>query len=419
MPDQKTRFHVGHDDPQLKTAQFPRLGVDTVEQQVQQNGSYSPLEWLLESGLLPYSAYEQWRQGNLKHLEDAIQADVADWRAWLREGEAHAKALGLVYAVQTFHDWRPEQGDVLLTLSSHAQRSRLLERRWVRPADVHQLDLFLDNGATGLEHDLRLALAARNPEKAQRHYQCLSRVAPSHPDLGEYLVLLIYAHHLEQLPTIAAEAALEELQRLVREIAPLARERLRGQAQDYLAPAWRRLAAALPQDSFDPEQPDFHASYPPLQIPDWEAVIRSVQAVPDHAEHAVLLSRLALPLHQCRHTEAAMLAFARISELVPESSPTDLVPTIATRLLHRAIEFESLDEPLSAADFPAWLLAQEPGLLHHLDRIDTPVPTGAAFLAMTELLRTRARHGDEVAARKRLQELSPALLRAYLEKSGK
>ena len=94
MPNQKTRFHVGLDNPQLKAAQFPRLGVDTVEQQVQQTGSYSPLEWLLESGLLPYSAYEQWRQGNLKHLEDAIQADVADWRAWLREGEAHAKALG-------------------------------------------------------------------------------------------------------------------------------------------------------------------------------------------------------------------------------------------------------------------------------------------------------------------------------------
>jgi len=198
----------------------------------------------------------------------------------------------------------------------------------------------------------------------------------------------------------------------------LYRKRLHGCAQDSLAPAWRRLSVALPHDGFDPGQPDFHASYPQMQTPDWEVVARLVQSVPDHAEHAVLLSRLVLALHHCWCPEAAMLAWARGCELGTELSPADLIPRIALRLHQRTLEFESFDEPLSAADFSAWLLAQEPGLLHHREHIDTPVPTRAVFLAMAELLRTGAWRADEVAARKQLQKLSPPLLRTYLEMRG-
>ncbi len=80
--------------------------------------------------------------------------------------------------------------------------------------------------------------------------------------------------------------------------------------------------------------------------------------------------------------------------------------------------YSALEEPLDPVDFPAWLLLREPGLLHHLDRVDTPVPEGAAFLAMVELLRNRVRGADEVSARKRLQQISSSLLRAYLQRKA-
>jgi len=41
--------------------------------------------------------------------------------------------------------------------------------------------------------------------------------------------------------------------------------------------------------------------------------------------------------------------------------------------------YSALEEPLDPVDFPAWLLLREPGLLHHLDRVDTPVPEGVRF----------------------------------------
>jgi len=397
---------------------LPPLDLATVERQIQQTGAYSALEWLLETGLLPYPAYEQWRHGGIPSLEEAVQADSADWIGRLREGEAHARALGLVQDAQAYHDWRPGHGDRPLVLSRDADRRGLLTQRWVRSADLPQLDLFLDNAATGVEHDLRGALAARNADHAERIYARLCRMAPSHPGLGEYEALVLYARHLERLPVVPSAAVVEELEGLEQEIAPLARERLRGHARDYLAPAWRRLAEVLPRDQFDPGHPDRHASYAQLQIPDWEAVMRSVQAVPDHAEHTVLLSRLALALYQQQATEAAMLAWARCSEMAPETSSADLVPAAALRLHRRALEFEAQDEPLGPVDFPAWLLLREPGLLHHLDRVDTPVPEGAAFLAMAELLRRRVLGTDEVAARKRLQQTSPLLLRAYLAMRG-
>lgn len=401
-------------DPMAGDSSIPALDLATVERQVQQTGAYSALEWLLESGVLPYPAYEQWRHGGVAFLEDAFQADASDWVGRLREGEAQARALGLVNDAQAYHDWRPGHGHRPLALSPDAGRSTLLAQRWVRSSDLRQLDLFLDGGASGVEYDLRGALAARNADDAERYYARLCRIAPSHPGLGDYEALVLYARHLEQLPLIPSEAALDEWEGLVQEIAPLARERLRGQARDYLAPAWRRLAEALSRNGFDPDQPDLHASYAQMQVPDWDAVMRSVREVPGHAEHPILLSRLAQALHQWQAPEAAMLAWARCCELAPQSSPADLVPEVAPRLHRRALEFEALDEPLDPDEFPAWLLFREPGLLHHLDRLDTPVPTGAAFLAMAEVLRSRVQGADEVAARKRLQQLSPALLRAYL-----
>ena len=396
-------------------SRLPPLDLGTVERQVQQTGAYSALEWLLESGLLPYPAYEQWRHGGVSCLEDALEAESADWVGRLRDGDAHARALGLVQDVQAYHDWRPGYGDRPLVLSLDADRRRLLAPRWVRSADRPQLDLFLDNGATGLEHDLRAALAARHADDADRIYARLCRMAPSHPGLGDYEALLLYARHLEQSPVIPPGAVGEELEGLVQEIVPLARERLRGQARDYLAPAWRRLAGALSQNRFDPAQPDLHASYAQMQIPDWDGVIRSVRAEADHAEHPVLLSRLALALHQRQDPEAALLAWARCCEKRPETPPSTLVPEKSSRLHRRACEFEALAEPLDPVDFPAWLLLREPGLLHHLDRVDVPVPEGAAFTATVELLRNRVRGADEVSARKQLQQISPSLLRAYLQ----
>ena len=393
---------------------LPSLDLATVERQVQQTGAYTVLEWLLDSALLPYPAYERWRQGAIPHLEGAIEADPEDWTGRLREGEYHARALGLVHEAQTYYDWRPSHGAQPLSLSRDPSRRDLLAQRWVRPADLSQLDLFLDNGASGAEHDLHRALAARNVADAERIYERLCRIAPNHPGLGEYEVLLLYARHLEQSPAIPAEVCLEEMEGLVQEIAPLARARLRGQARDYLAPAWRRLAEGLPRDRFDPEHPDRHASYPETQIPDWEAVMRSVQAVPDQAEHPILLARLALALHHRQAPEAAMLAWVRCCERTPEASPADLARDAAPRLYRLALAFEALDETLDPVDFPAWLLLKEPGLLHHLDRVDTPVPAGATFLAVADLLRTRISRDNEVAARRRLQELSPALLRVYL-----
>jgi hypothetical protein len=395
---------------------LPSLDLATVERQVQQTGAYSVLEWLLDSALVPYPAYERWRQGDIPYLEGAIEADSGDWVHRLRDGEAHARALGLVHEAQTYFDWRPRHGDRPLALSPDAGRRELLAQRWVRPADLRQLDLFLDNGASGAEHDLHRALAARNVAEARRIYERLCRIAPNHPGLGDYEALLLYARHLERLPAIPPEAWLEEMEGLVQEIAPLAHARLRGQARDYLAPAWRRLAEGLPRDRFDPEHPDRHASYAEMQIPDWHAVMRSVQAVPDHAEHPVLLARLALALQHRQAPEAAMLAWARCCERTPETSPANLIRDAAPRLHRHALAFEALDDALDPGDFPAWLLLQEPGLLHHLDRAETPVPAGAAFLAMAELLRTRIRGGDEVAARRRLQELRPPLLSAYLSR---
>ena len=67
--------------------------------------------------------------------------------------------------------------------------------------------------------------------------------------------------------------------------------------------------------------------------------------------------------------------------------------------------------------FPAYLLARQPGLVHHLKLI--PEPEQAANQAMIALLQNRLAGENEILGREGLQKVSPALLALYLEAQTK
>lgn len=392
---------------------LPPLDLPAIESQLQQRGACTAVQWLLDCGELSYGAYEAWRRGQVDSLEAALDGDRAQLLQSLREAESCAAALKLASDPQPFFSWGESAAE--LCLSRDAELARLLAQRWLRPQDLPQLDLFMDGAAAGAENALALHLGERQWQRAQESYRRLCELAPDNPSLGGYEMLLLYGQHLQSEPPagVSATELAEEQAALESEIAPLARDLLRGRAGDYLALAWRRLAEALPAARFDPHQPRLHPSHAWAQIPDWARTVDSVLAVPGYPEHPLLLQRLALALWHGRRREAALLLWAHLCELAPADAE-EALETQAPPALHSLWrEFCELEE-LPVALFPAWLLLCEPGLAHHFHKAEFAVPGGEAVNAVRGLLQVRARKEDEVAARKHLQARSPALLKIYL-----
>lgn len=401
--------------PDADRDELPDIDLPRVEERVHETGAFSVLQWLLDTGVLPYQRYEQWRYGEWPDLGAALDVDPSGLQAHLEAVGRHARALGLMNTPRTFYHWDPEHAEHALTLSRNTALAEQLAQYWARARQTAQLDLFMDGGASVAERELQHALAAHNPDAAEGARARLCALAPNHPALGDYESLVLYIRHIAAEPDIADAEVADELAGLDEEIVPIAHAVLGEHGHDYLVAAWRRLARALPREWFDPDRPRLHASYPWVRIPEPDAVRDSVLAVADHSAHAPLLIRLAAVLDHQRRSADALLVWACSHERDPDATRDAIEQSGPARLRHWLRAFDDLEVALAPADFPAWLLLQAPGLAVHGEDDTLPLPTGATFATVRALLRARAGGTDEIPARERLKAQEPILLRLYLQ----
>lgn len=383
--------------------------LQTIQTQIQERGSFCPVQWLIDTGLLPYPGYEAWRYGEHDFLTQAVECETGTLLALLQAGQRQAQALKLVSESTRYHDWRAEQSERELAFSRRAELSQLLSTRWLRSQDLPQLDLFMDSGTASAENGLIDTLCGRQWHEAEKAYSTLCEIAPNHNQLGRFETLVLYGKHMAANPVIESEWVADELAGLEQDIAPVARELLRGRARDYLALAWQRLGHSLAAS----REPHIHPSYAWMQIPDWQQVIDSIANITDYREQPELLGRLAQALYYRGQQDIAMLAAASVFELDVDSSSLMAVASSIGPLNTQWQEFSDSDEPHPSTHFPAWLLLRRPGLIHHLNS-PYPKPAGKAFQACVSLLHCRVEKRDEINAREHLQGISPGLLRVYL-----
>ncbi len=377
-----------------------------IQLQIQERGSFCPIQWLIDTGHLPYARYEAWRYGEIDSLADAIGDDSAALKDLMKGLAAQTQALKLAEECQHYYDWRPEHAERSLHFSQDAELAALLGSRWLRPQDLPQLDLFMDSGTASAENALIDALSERQWQSAEQAFHTLCEVAPNHAQLGRFEMLVLYGKHLAASAPLTAESIEDELAGLEQDIVPLANELLGTRARDYLALAWQRIGHALTTLP----QPPQHPSYAWLQIPDWQAVIDSIDAAQIDDGDTDLIARLTQALYFGGHPEQAVVTGARLFEIDPQQAVSALafLPTIDSLWQ----TFHDGDDPHPASHFPAWLLLHRPGLIHHL-RSQYPTPLSAPFQACAQLLRKRLENADEIAAREQLQAISPGLLRVY------
>jgi len=392
-----------------------------VDAQLLEQGAFAPLELLFNSGRLLYSDYESWRRREIELLDSALMGNAENIKAEIEQAVAYAKRIGLVEQAQEFQAWHTHGNETggrserPLRISMDAQLQRLIGSRYLRAQNAPQMDLFFDNPIVALTNGIVASLTSRNLAAAQRQLDQLYTQAPTHSDLPAFDQLLAALAHLDH----AIEESRQELAFLL-EITPTARRLLATQWRDLLAPLWRQLAHSLEHVAFNPADPDFHRSFALAQAQDWAAVSDTVLREQDWQAHAPLCLRLVESAFNRRRRVEALAAWCHVCWRAPATTPA-----AANKLRHPELtmlwqRFLDEEESLQEAEFPAWLLLREPGLVLQLAEDLAPGETVPEqhYRTVHRLIQARRarRPEEELRLRKALQQGSPALF-ALLKQS--
>lgn len=432
-----------------------------VDAQLLEQGAFTALEMLIDSGRLIYADYESWRRREIEFLDAVLMGSKEKIRAQIEQAIDYARGIKLVEQTQEFYAWAPDSratapadaragapanartdtlagannvGAKPLRISADAQLHRLIASRYVPAQNAPQMDLFLDNPVVALANGIVRALSARNMSEAQRQLDRLYAHAPNHADLAAFDRLLAALGHLSH----AIDDPPRELDFLL-EITPTAKRLLGSQSRDLLAPLWRQLADTLGARAFSPDRPTLHRSFALSQAQDWDGVSDAVLNESGWWLHAPLCLRLAQSGFYRRRRIEALTAWCHLCWRNPEHAadvldkrrqPDADVTALWQWFLDseeecsqadQAVQAESASEPeLTAADFPAWMLLHEPALAEHL-RVGLPTGNTTAeenyrcVHRWTQARRANQRD-EEIAQRKILQASHPALFR-YLKQS--
>ncbi|TQV88302.1 hypothetical protein [Aliikangiella coralliicola] len=388
------------------------ITIATIDQQLSQQSRFCLIDWLLTDNFIDYSEYEAWRYEKNELLIDAIQLNQEALRNLLADTERHCRSLGLVSEPQEYFSWTNEKRKIL-SASHNSQQNSQLTQCWLRPQDQPQLDLFMDNTAQLVEHELLQYLEARQFSLAQNILKKLSELNAECPRLGGYQDLINYGLHMQANEQIDSEMLAAELTGLKTEVMPLAVEVLGQSTRDYLSFAWRRLANNMVNVNFDPAQPELHASFALLEIPDYRSAVTGLLADTNLYQQPILLERLArsyLALHQ---DDNAMIVICLLMEADGDYAE-DLLDDLKSYDIHRQWQdFWEENDAWPREHFPAYLMIKKPALIHQLDNF--PPMMNPVTNAMTDLIKLKLNQEDEIPARKAMLELSKDLLYVYLD----
>lgn len=380
-----------------------------IEHALMQQGNFCLLDWLLHNNHIFYTDYELWRYGKVNYLEVKINLEADVFANIIESVNTLSENLQLESQQQEYYSWLEQPRR--LKISKNKDLERELTQRWVRPEDLPQMDLFMDNAAVAIENTLLETLAARQFDRAQIQLEKLTGLNPAHDKLGDYQDLLNYGHHMlnHSIDQLSIGAEFEGLEN---EVTPLARTILRQGARDYLAFAWRRLAENLKVQVFDPIQEKHHSSYALMQIPDWRGALASLSEEAERYQQPTLLLRMAQCFEALKKTQQALLYWCLLMELNAEACESAIEAKISPVVWELWQDFWDVNEHFPLAFFPAYLFLRQPGLIHYLDEI--PPLKSPAIIAVIDAIQARVKKEDEIPYRKKLQGISPMLLQLFM-----
>ncbi|MBX2808414.1 MAG: hypothetical protein KTR20_07255 [Cellvibrionaceae bacterium] len=387
------------------------IQLSDIEDTLTQKNHFCLLDWLLKKNHLSYADYEQWRYGKISTLDKQLTISSEALDDIIKNVDHLSQKLTLQQQAQEYYPWSQGKQHRLYA-SQHAARHQAITQQWVRPQDLPQMDLFMDNATVVAENKLRDNLCARQFEQAQAQLKTLTELNTTHEKLGHYQDLINYGCHMRD-QQVAPEHAAMELAALEEEVLPLAKTLLQHQARDYLAFAWRRLAENLQHQRFKPSQKKLHASYALMQIPDWKAAINTLSQEKDQYQQTTLLLRTAQCHEALKNTNKALLCWCLLMERDEDACEAAIEAKTSTVIWPLWEDFWDENDDEHRSLFPAYLFIRQPGLIHHLHEL--PQLQAAATMAVVAGIKARLTKRDEMPARKKMQAISPSLLKLFLK----
>jgi len=389
---------------------------DCIDQLLLEQGSYTPLDFLLAEGRLDYGDYEAWRSGHIPRLEEMLFGDPEQISQMLDQAKAYAIALKLEPELLAYSPWGSDSNNTL-SFSQHPAREQCFHTKYGKSEDRPQLDLFMDATAGSLANRIAQALINRDNSEAQRLLQRLLEADPGHPRLGA-LERLVAA---EQQLHCHITDAVKILVYIQDELTPLAEEELGPASHNLLVPHWRHLTAALHEVAFDPQHPRLHASYTAGRAFDWRQVVSAIQSEAGWQQYPLLLWRYAKAHEHLHDKPAALLAYFQLCWHFPDEA-NGIGAQAALPLQQAWEDFLALEPELPNELFPAWYLMSQPGLVHQLPQPDCAQQTtsGQAYQVIYGL-QQKTRPGSaslnetSIPLRRELKQLSPALFTHYMQ----
>ena len=392
-----------------------------VDAQLMEQGAYSPLELLIDTGRLIGADYESWRRRDVELLDSVFMGNKEKIRAQIEQAAGYARSIGLVEQTQEFNAWHSQAGSSKpLRISTDATLHRLIAARYAPAQSVPQMDLFFDNPVVVLTNGIVKALSARNAVEVRRQLDQLYTQAPNHADLGAFDRLLAALDHLEH-PLDDPQRELEFLL----DVTPTAKRLLGSQSRDLLAPLWRQQAETLRGRAFEPAAPTLHCSFALRQAQDWAGVSAAVLDEASWWLHEELCLGLAQSSFYSQQRIQALTAWSHLCWRHPERAaavldggrqPDSGIAALWQRFVDS--DDDQQDALLATEDFPAWLLLQEPGLALQLaeDLAVGNSPGETHYRSVHRWLHARRarRLDEEMALRRSLQVGHPGLFRRLL-----
>jgi len=392
-----------------------KITLADIDQNLGDQGYFCLLDWLIKDGSLPYSRYEDWRYGRLSSIDELFTERQDDLKKLISRVVVYCDELKLTVEEQTYFAWGDKQQQIIYASKNQALHEQLAQH-WLRPQDLPQLDLFMDNSAIIAENALFQAMAGRQFSEAEKKLQDLTRLNAKHARLGIYQDLVNYGLHMEGSPSIEEKYFEEELLGLEQEVQPLAQEALGGFSRDFLAHAWRRLAKNFDGHKFDPGRPKIHLSYSLGKIPDWHSVTQSLMSTEELYSQEVLIERLCVSLEKTREDEKAILAWCVLLEKNYDYAEKAIKKNQSTLMSVFLDDYWDLCEADAEEFIPAYIFSRKPELTHYLQYF--PSYENTATAAVIELLMARIQGETELPYRQKLQEINPELLRLYMIVQG-
>lgn len=386
----------------------------SIDQLLQEQGEYRPLDFLLREGRLSREDYEAWRNGEIDRLDEMLFGDPGQIMEQLQEAADYLRQLGWVEdRLEYHHQGRP--GLAPLRFSDHALLNQLFHQPFHKPVDQAQMDLFFDSVETTLFNDTIHHLLRCSAATARASLEQLTDRAPDHAHLGE-LERLVEALESLTEPVIDPAAELRSLQQ---QLTPLAEALLGRECQTLLIPLWTRLSQALSAQPFVAEQPELHQSHAAIQARDWALTRQAVERAPGWQEQPHLIRRRALACEHLRQPATALHSWFILCWYFPDQASA-IQSGSNGELRTQWRNFQELEPELPAEDFPAWLLIASPRLIQSAPDPHQAPPCPPSYTTLYQLRQiTVGPHGGidkaSLGLRADLQRQAPLLLRHLLD----